>query len=446
MRLLSALTCLGLSLCLSGCEGETAAPPANLAGTYDLVLVKDLVFVTSTVGNEIRALDIVPVEGKSRDYVRAPNPLQPLSIPVSAGSPVDLARDVYFVNELGEGPVDPIRGGQYVFARGAGREISLIGAGDILKEIGLITAAGAVTAVAGAADPLVGPADGELVGSRLFFASQTGTRAELWSVNLPKVADAQLTALEPQRIAVLDGETIVSIAVLPPASFPAPASAADAVLAIATRAQSGLSGRALLINSTPGPLPFEQLTPLPLQFPQAVRALFVQPGYANAPTGARVYGLLEEQVCQGAPGCSGIAAVTRADGLPYQQVDPANLYSGVLPIDGALPLDLTFFSGVDLGSVAADPALVGIVPASNGRIYLVDLETMQPIPTAAGHFFFIPSEQSGFSLFTFPAAAIYSEQVGLAYVADPSANAILEFNPRTLIPNDDQGGNLNPYR
>ena len=62
---------------------QTGNPPATqLSGTNAVVASGSLLFVTSTASNELRVLDLQPTNIQNPvDYVRAPNPLSPLSIP-----------------------------------------------------------------------------------------------------------------------------------------------------------------------------------------------------------------------------------------------------------------------------------------------------------------------------------------------------------------------------
>ena len=65
-----------------GCTQAPVAAAATLVGAHDMVLVDKLLFTTSTDRDELRVLDLVPAAAAgSRQYVRAPNPLEALSIP-----------------------------------------------------------------------------------------------------------------------------------------------------------------------------------------------------------------------------------------------------------------------------------------------------------------------------------------------------------------------------
>src|SRR5260221_13914373 len=75
-----------------GCSQQSVPPPAQIQGTNGLALFGNLLFITSTETNEIKILTVGSV---TRDFVRAPNPLEPLSIPV-LDRPIDLARDLNY--------------------------------------------------------------------------------------------------------------------------------------------------------------------------------------------------------------------------------------------------------------------------------------------------------------------------------------------------------------
>src|SRR4051812_28664210 len=106
-------------LALLGCSDQTTPPlNADIRGTNDLVVVGDLIFVVATDRSELKAFNLkaTPV----RDFVRAPNPLEPLGIPV-VRYPVEVAKDV--------GYADGVEiSGPYVYARSqASADISIVG-------------------------------------------------------------------------------------------------------------------------------------------------------------------------------------------------------------------------------------------------------------------------------------------------------------------------------
>jgi hypothetical protein len=153
-----SIVCLVLSVgLLSGCsEQQTSATRAGLAGTYDLTLAGRYLFVTSSDQNELRVVDL---ESSPRTFVPAPNPLEPLSIPVLE-RPSNLARDaayaVEIVQDVQGNQVSKLlvedAGGPYIYARSFGsQEISVVAADPSLfqERHRLSKGQGIVTAFAG---------------------------------------------------------------------------------------------------------------------------------------------------------------------------------------------------------------------------------------------------------------------------------------------------------
>ncbi len=124
-----------------GCSQQSVPPPAQIQGTNGLALFGNLLFITSTETNEIKVLNVGLV---SRDFVRAPNPLEPLSIPV-LDRPTDLARDLNY-DSRGAEVVGP-----YLYVRGqSSSQISIVGT-DLttqLVELKRVLTSGIVTAIA----------------------------------------------------------------------------------------------------------------------------------------------------------------------------------------------------------------------------------------------------------------------------------------------------------
>ncbi len=79
LLLLPSLVALGFA-----CSGATSAPPAALTGAHDLQLVKNMLLVTSSDKDELRVLDLEPsgLPLGTREFLPAPDPIEPLSIPV----------------------------------------------------------------------------------------------------------------------------------------------------------------------------------------------------------------------------------------------------------------------------------------------------------------------------------------------------------------------------
>lgn len=288
---------LGASLLLAAvcaCGGVTTATSAQLSGTYDVAKVGDLLFVTSSVKNELRVLDTA---ASPRDFVRAPNPLEALSIPV-VDHPVELARDIRYFDGAPEAE------GPYVYARGVGgAEISIVGAArDQLKELGRVIAPSTVTAIAGRGPvPPADPKD-EPDPSTLYFATWDGERGTLWSVTVPPPDALPGATLAPTLVVTEEGEAIRSVAVMPGGKS----------LALATRTDAGDAGRTLILN-------LDDLSTRTMQFPAPVRRLLVQPRFVEwkekaeddipHPAGATLFGVLDEASCGGQRRCQGVIAV-----------------------------------------------------------------------------------------------------------------------------------------
>jgi len=186
-RLLALLT-----VALAACSQSGVPPPTRLSGTNSSVVSGSLFFVTSTRSNELRVLDLEPRAGLQRDFVRAPNPLVPLSIP-TVGAPVELATPTRY------GPLGQPLQGDWVFARGAGSpSVSIIGAVNCpqqLKEFGRLSPRpdSVVTALASrlTADDLQ---------AQLYFATFDGTDSTLWELLLPNLPrDRGVTTVDSKR-------------------------------------------------------------------------------------------------------------------------------------------------------------------------------------------------------------------------------------------------------
>jgi hypothetical protein len=217
-----------LAVALVACAQSGVAPPTQMSGTNSSVVSGSLLFVTSTRSNELRVLDLEPRPGLQRDFVRAPNPLSPLSIP-TLPAPVELATPTRY------GPLGQPLQGDWVFARGAGSSaVSVIGALNCpqqLKEFGRIAPRpdSVVTALASrlTVDDLQ---------AQLYFATFDGTDTTLWELllpNLPRdrgttVVDSRRCGLYPaalppyvlQPLDVIRDEVVTAMVALPTVQHP----------------------------------------------------------------------------------------------------------------------------------------------------------------------------------------------------------------------------------
>ncbi|EPX55824.1 hypothetical protein D187_008385 [Cystobacter fuscus DSM 2262] len=366
---------LGLGALLCACtQQDPVALPAGLQGTYDLALVNDLVFVTSTDRNELRVLQLTEDVTK-RGYVRAPNPLEPLAIPVLP-RPQALARDVRYDAEGNE------RTGTYVYARSGGSSVISVvdSAVDKLREVARLdtrlmtgVSSGPVTAFASLATEQEGGS------STLYFATQEPAGARLWRA--PLSTDPQALASPPAPLTaelILElaaDESVNSLLVLPDPNL----------IAVSThRGQFGHPGTSFILEVNTKvrrtTLDFGGAQVLQLVTHSRVPGEDAQPERRAA--GARIFGVLDPSNCTqpAAPApaatCpSGILAVDSTTGTLAKD------FTGypMLPINSGpglsmgLSLSTNTLLSVQGGEKReATVPLLGIVPLSTGGILFFD--------------------------------------------------------------------------
>lgn len=369
---------------LAGCN-QTAVPPYTgiLAGVYDLALVGDLLFITSSDHNELRVFD---TSLSPRDFVRAPNPLEPLSIPV-VSRPVGVVRDVHYDSTGAE------VGGPYVYAYGTAEPfISVVGADrSLLREMlpagtpdapGRLRADGPVSAIAahGPTQATDFPGGRTLAASRLFYATAVGNEGHLYRVDLLGSDAINGSNPQSQLLQRLTGEFVIALAAMPDP---------DRVV-VATRSQSGQTGRAYILNIADGSM-------VPLHFPYPVRRLVVTPGFRdpNDPTngafvvepGANVFGVFDEESCGASTDCNGLLAVQTATGQVANDVTGYPMFP--IRFGQALPIGLHIAQNAYVVSNAstntATPfSLLGMGTASDGRIFFFDAYKLRQIDVDPG--------------------------------------------------------------
>ena len=406
--------CLGLLL-LASCGGESVAPFARLNGVHGLTHVGSLVFVTSAQGSELRVIDSLPDPVLRRDepgFLRAPNPLNLLSIPV-LDRPVRLTPDLHWTAGA------ELRG-PYLYVEGAGaREISVVAAApEFLQEVARLSANGPVTSVAG-----LGPAT-DADPSLLFHAEDQAGLGRLFVTALAGPSRIESEPPLTQAVRRQDGspiafadETLVAMTVLPRAE------GGGVRLAVALRGVLGHTGRSLLLTLDPDGT---QLTaePLVLDFGGPVRELRTHGTYlrllrngsgfpldANQDrlpdgttlgleAGSRIFGLLDEEACGGLASCRGVVAVdaiTRTQAAPW----PA-LTEGQRSLDArGLPMLPIADGNAMIQSFAVQPGLTwlppqpgvtdpplnvfdlgGILSAGTGNFTMFDADALQQVNIA----------------------------------------------------------------
>jgi hypothetical protein len=346
------------------CSQSGNPPPTQLSGTNSVVASGSLLFITSTASNEIRVLDLQPPNIQTPvDYVRAPNPLSPLSIP-TLSSPIDLATPTRY------GPLGQPLTGDWLFARGAGSPaVSVMGALNCpqqLREFGRIVprSDAVVTAMASRLSP-----DDTL--AYLYLATFDGQESTLWEAVLPNLTRSRISNLvDPKTcpkypgampactlraIAPIPGAVVTALVALPTVQDPGDDRAGPVLLpeekrlVVATRLLAvppvtpGLpteDGVITVVDPTgpgsvsPFDLVFNPTYTLPKSYPvkklmthgNVVRVTFKQNGQDAGFTsdglgifngtaevvmdaGTRVFGLLDEASCSGSQDCVGILAV-----------------------------------------------------------------------------------------------------------------------------------------
>lgn len=407
MKRLVLVVLVGVAIAI-GCSASSGSSVVGLSGSQDLVVVDELgdggllattdsgvpnqfVFVTSVNTNELRVMRMYRRDQLGREWVRAPNPVESLSIPVIA-RPSMLAVDEG-VHENGRRVT-----GAYVYAGRPGTSVlSVVGAAP--TELRAVTASplplpGPLTAMAA----WMGEGLSSLpTQTTLYVATFDGKRGGVYALALPTSPVDLRAAIEnptPQHPAIraqllfdVDDESVMSLQVMPTLAGRTvdgqPFCDTSACLAIATRRSAGVDGRTLLIDP-------QTLKAVPLDFGGPVRK------FATSGNGFRLFAILDEERC-GGPSCGGVVGVDTLTATSPTGFPRTNDFSGqpMLPITtgAALPTGLamaeradlrttyeTLDAGVrDLGLVIANYALLGVVSASNGQFTFFDGLAATPI-------------------------------------------------------------------
>lgn len=397
-----ALGLFAAALALAACQPAQTVQVANLIGSHDVSLAGQYLFITSTDNNELRVLDLAPPNSTGRNFVRAPNPLEALSIPV-LDRPTILSQDSYYA--LAHGGDGTPHTGSYVFATRAGaREISIVGASSTeFREVKRLVTSAPVTAIGGWLDELAGV-------SRLYFATFDGVTGSVFAVDLPDVQglwnlDDKGLRAQVRLVVTTGGDPVAALLAVPPLGTRTLDGAAFCAgpgecLAVATRRHQGTDGRALLLDP-------HSLQAAPLAFPGPVRSLATHGCALNQADpaddvngtpckirpGQRVFAILDEEKC-GGPQCAGIVAVetlaaTGGSGFPVALDALGQPMAPVIVGDG-LPTGLSLAAGVPLawpGSTTLPPTahlvgtlmmmdVLGVATSSTGDIVFFDAASL----------------------------------------------------------------------
>lgn len=330
---------------LMACQQATVSPSATLVGLRDMVRVGDFMVATSTERDELRVLDLETENTSApRRYLRAPNPIQALSVPVLK-RPTTLVADTLYEGEQEVA-------GPYVYASSPGTpQISIVWAEELPNErtrtwteLARLATIAPVTAMAAEGSVRVG--DRPQPGMFYFatFDGETTTLFRLRPQPPDKIARQNLQA-DVSVMLVRRDQSIIDMVALP-----------GGRLAVASRAIGGntAAGDAVVLDGTTGNVLVR------LQFPSAVRALYTHgafsvpqfvpagsssPGTLDVPAGGRVYGVLDETAC-GSSACSGLVAVDSDTGLRSLSGAGLLLDPQAVPREQRVAPPLTFGTGL----------------------------------------------------------------------------------------------------
>lgn len=415
-RLIVSLMVVAGALSSACTEEVEFVQSAGLAGTYDVALVSyppkqgvensrgaQLLFVTSTDNNELRVLSLEE-EVAERQFLRAPNPLQTLAIPVLP-RPQALTRDVRYDAGGTE------HTGRLVFARSSGTtQISVVDADlEVLKEVRRLdtrqmtgSSAGPVTAFAARAP------EQEEGSATLYFATQETTGARLWRAELPARRDLAgeqgVTATPLAGVELPPNVAVNSLLVLPP-----DAATGREALAVATRGAAGtvyrvvlgtagtateltqlnFGGAQVLQLGTHGRIEYEDVR----QTASGTR----EPRRETLEAGSRIFGILDPSSCGVVLQCTGVLAVDVASSQVAKDASgrdaAGNRLYDMLPINAGVGLatGLSLATDRNLSVAGGEPRdrlqleattpnrqrdlalpVLGIVPLSNGTILFFD--------------------------------------------------------------------------
>lgn len=285
-------------------EGVLAARSANPDGGPWLVtgVPNRYVFMTSSATNELRVLENFRDGLTGRGFLRAPNPLETLSIPV-LDRPTLLATDEAR-NADGQRVTGP-----YVYAgRPGSAEVSVISvarrrqlSGKPFPVPAPLTDLAAWMDVDTSVPAIETPIP---TSTRLFVSTWDGEVSSVWTVTLA-TDSPELERLEFKRALLVDGLPIVALAAVPPRANRtldgAPFCERRGCLALALREDGGRAGQTLLLDPESG-------RTAKLDFGGPVREL------VHSESQPRLFALLDEQAC-GGPSCGGVLAVDLLTGV-----------------------------------------------------------------------------------------------------------------------------------
>lgn len=362
-------------LALTACTQSSASAGANLIGTHDLVFVDQLetdgtvaridftdapnddfsiagvngmpsrfLYVTSADTSELRVLAMFTQNVSGRGFVRAPNPLETLSIPV-------LERPTLLAADEGRNRNGQRVTGNYVYAaRPGGSQVSIVGVKANRQLGGRPVPVPAPVSAIGAAMQI--GADQQLPATtQLYVATWDGSVSSLYRATLDtnaSVVDAQVRdgKVAFTRVTLLQGTPIGAMQLVAPLASRtndgAPFCAIEFCVALATRATSTVAASSVLFEPSTG-------KSVALKFPGPIRKFAV-----GGVTG-RIYGLLDEAACGGLQ-CGGVVSVdlvTSLGGFPRSK-DALGHDFGPLRVSAGLPTGIAIGQNAQVQQTTED--------------------------------------------------------------------------------------------
>ncbi|MBI5544661.1 MAG: hypothetical protein HY901_12285 [Deltaproteobacteria bacterium] len=336
---------LALAAVLAACAADTTTSAVSIPGPNSVLVNGRSLLVASTASNELRALDLNP---NPRTFVRAPNPLFPLSIPTQPFPRALAGFTTLNDNVNSKGEVIP-RGAAPPFAFAlstAGSQVTVVSSAN-LAPLGTMAVPDTTLAIA------VRAWKPDEVEHLVLAATQAGNGA-LWAADFGAPLDsAKIAAIEPV-LAVSLGTSVPQALAASPTD--------PNLVAVGDRRTGpdglGRQGGLALCNLATG-----TVTRVDVGGP--VMAV------AFSSSGERLFGLLDSEACGGAAPCGGLFAVDLADPTSPTFVGSFAVPGAARGLAVGADAEITLPSGATKN---IDPLVV--VSSTTGSLYVVDGATL----------------------------------------------------------------------
>ncbi|MGC4114138.1 MAG: hypothetical protein QM765_05835 [Myxococcales bacterium] len=352
MKRLLALSCLCLSAL--ACNQSSTTTAVSIPGPNSLAVAGRTLLIASTSDDELRALDL---SVDPRSFVRAPNPLFPLSIPTA---PFPRAVAAYtFVGTDGIAKTAP-----FAFALStAAAQVNVVATyyPDSIKKETLATIGTVVVPDTALAIAVTRPQDPtqpviDWGAERLVIGVSQGENGSLWTATFPaQIAQADIPTTQPELKVLLGVSIPQTLAASPTLSN---------IVAVGDRLTEpdgfGRSGGLAVCNLDTG-------TVVRLDVGGPVMAL------AFDQTGNRLFGLLDAEACGSEHPCNGMFRVDMTDPMAPKLAGFIDVPSTARGLTAGGAIVVTLASGA---AVTIDPLVM--VSATDGSLYAYDGARMVP--------------------------------------------------------------------